>query len=57
MNNKYFAYAVVLTLAITVINWYSFLSTSSTRSGGRGSGWSSHSSGSSWGGGSGGGHK
>ncbi|SHH17976.1 hypothetical protein [Massilia sp. CF038] len=55
MNNKYIAYAVVLTIAITIINWYSFLSTARS-SGGRGSGWSSHSS-SGWGGGSGGGHK
>lgn len=53
MNGKYFAYAVLLTIVITLVNWFSFLS-SATSSGGRGSGWSSHGSG--WGGG-GGGHK
>jgi hypothetical protein len=55
MNGKYFAYAVVVTLVVTVINWFSFLDSATSRSSGRGSGWSSHSSGG-WGGG-GGGHK
>jgi uncharacterized membrane protein len=54
MNGRYFAYAVVVTLVVTLINWFSFLESSTNRSG-RGSGWSSHSSGG-WGGG-GGGHK
>lgn len=55
MNGKYFAYAVLVTIVITLVNWFSFLG-SATNSGGRGSSWSSHSSGGGWGGG-GGGHK
>lgn len=53
MNGKYFAYAVVLTLVTTLINWSSMIGSSSNTSG-RGSTWSSHGGGY---GGGGGGHK
>ncbi|MES2317678.1 MAG: hypothetical protein V4631_09310 [Pseudomonadota bacterium] len=53
MNGKYFAYAIVLTLVTTLINWGSMIGSSSSSSG-RGSSWSSQSSGGGFGGG---GHK
>ncbi len=54
MNNRYFLYALFVTLATTGISWGKLIgSASSTRGGG--SSWSSHSSGG--GGYSGGGHK
>ena len=56
--NKFIAYAVVVTFAVTVSNWVRMFSDSNAS--GRGSSWSSHtgSGGGSYGGGSGGGgHK
>jgi hypothetical protein len=52
MNNKYFAYAMLVTVLSTGVNWSNMFGSSRSSSGG--SGWSSH--GSSYGGG-GGGHK
>jgi uncharacterized membrane protein YgcG len=54
MNGKYFAYAVALTIVVTIVNWYNLVDSSGSSRSGRGSSWSSH--GSSYGGG-GGGHK
>jgi hypothetical protein len=56
MNGKYFAYAILIAAAATVISWVSMIGSFSAPRGG--STWSSGSSGSSggWGGG-GGGHK
>ncbi len=54
MNGKYFAYALLITIASALISWTSMFSSFSKPRGG-GSSWSSHSGGG-WGGG-GGGHK
>jgi hypothetical protein len=56
MGNKYFVYAVFVTIVSTWTSW-SRLMGSSTSSGGGGSSWSSHSSGGGGYGGGGGGHK
>ena len=55
MNGKYFAYALLIAIATTLISWTSMV-TSFSRPSGTGSTWSSgSSSGGGWGGG--GGHK
>jgi hypothetical protein len=54
MKNKFFAYAMVVTMLSSGVSWTKFIS-STTNNNSSGSNWSSR-SGSSWGGG-GGGHK
>ena len=59
MKNKFFIYAMTVTMLSSGVSWTKFISTASNRNSSSGSNWSSHSgSGSSWGsGGGGGGHK
>lgn len=52
MNNKYFIYAIGVTVISTLLSWSNMIGSSVNRGGG-----SSWSSGSSYGGSSGGGHK
>ena len=57
MKNKFFAYAMVVALLASSINWVRLINSASNGGNSSGSGWSSRSgSGSSWGSGS-GGHK
>jgi hypothetical protein len=58
MKNKFFAYAMMVTVLSSGVSWTKFISTTSSNNS-SGSNWSSRSgSGSSWGsGGGGGGHK
>jgi hypothetical protein len=55
MNNKFFLYAVFVTVVSTWTSWGKLIGSSTTRGGG--SSWSSHSSGGGYYGGGGGGHK
>lgn len=60
MKNKFFVYAVLVTMLSSGISWSRFIRSASNSGSSSGSGWSSHSNygGGSWGGGSGGGgHK
>lgn len=45
MNKKYYTYAVVVTLAVTLTNWYNLVSSARSGTTGFFSGSSSHSSG------------
>lgn len=55
MNNKYFLYALFVTVITTGVSWSKMLGSSSNTRGG--SSWSSHSGGGGYYGGGGGGHK
>ncbi len=59
MKNKFFAYAMAVTMLSSGVSWTKFISSTSNINNSSGSNWSSRSgSGSSWGsGGGGGGHK
>ena len=55
MKNKFFVYAMAVTLLSSGVSWTKFISSTSNSNSSSGSSWSPRSSGSSWGGG--GGHK
>lgn len=58
MKNKFFTYAMVVTMLSSGVSWTKFISSVSNSNNSSGSNWSSRSgSGSSWGSGGGGGHK